>query len=75
MSVTYYESIKNHVFKEYGKCVMTQRNVHSMSKVRIISILFFKKTHIHTYVNIQRHMEGSISEVKGRHTERYNYEF
>ena len=54
MPVTYYESIKNHGFKEYGKCVMIERNVHSMSKVRIISILFFKKIHIHTYVNIHK---------------------
>lgn len=28
MPVEYYESIKNHVFKE---CVMAQKNVHSMS--------------------------------------------
>lgn len=67
MPVEYYESIKNHVFKE---CVMTQKNVHSMSindKVGLNkqnnSNFVIQKKNTYTYIckHTQGHMEGSIS--------------
>ena len=40
-----------------------------------LNFVFQKDTYTYICKYTQRHMEGSISEVKGRHTERYNYEF
>lgn len=40
-----------------------------------LNFVFQKNTYTYICKYTQRHMEGSISKVKRRYTEKYNYEF